>query len=38
MKLVIDHLEKEFKGKQVIKDASFEFQKGRIYGDRKSVV
>lgn len=32
MKLVIDHLEKEFKGKQVIKDASFEFQKGRIYG------
>ena len=32
MKLVIENLEKDFKGKKVIKNASFEFQKGKIYG------
>ncbi|MBO0477113.1 ABC transporter ATP-binding protein [Vagococcus sp. DIV0080] len=32
MKLVVEQLEKEFKGKKVIKNASFEFQKGKIYG------
>lgn len=32
MKLVIESLNKEFKGKKVIKDASFEFEKGKIYG------
>lgn len=32
MGLVIEHLRKDFKGKSVIKDASFEFKKGKIYG------
>ncbi len=32
MKLVIDQLEKNFNGKKVIKNASFEFEKGKIYG------
>ncbi|HCM90881.1 MULTISPECIES: ABC transporter ATP-binding protein [Vagococcus] len=32
MKLIIDSLEKDFKGKKVIDQASFEFKKGKIYG------
>lgn len=32
MKLVIDNIEKDFKGEKVIDKASFEFSKGKIYG------
>ena len=32
MKFVIEHLEKNFGKKQVIRDASFEFEEGKIYG------
>ncbi|MGX7023338.1 ABC transporter ATP-binding protein [Vagococcus hydrophili] len=32
MKLIIDNLEKDFKEKKVIDQASFEFKKGKIYG------
>lgn len=32
MKLIIENLEKDFKGKKVIRNASFEFEKGKIYG------
>lgn len=32
MKLIVENLEKDFKGKKVLKNASFEFEKGKIYG------
>ena len=32
MELVIEHLEKHFEEKQVLKDISFVFPKGKIYG------
>ena len=32
MELVIEHLEKHFEEKQVLKDISFTFPKGKIYG------
>ena len=32
MKLVIDHLEKHFEKKEVLRDLSFTFESGRIYG------
>lgn len=32
MKLVLEHLEKKFDDKTVLKDASFTFEKGKIYG------
>lgn len=32
MKLVIEHLEKKFEKKEVLKDVSFTFEEGKIYG------
>ena len=32
MKFVVEHLEKSFGEKEVIKDASFTFEEGKIYG------
>lgn len=32
MKLIVENLKKDFKGKRVLKNASFEFEKGKIYG------
>ena len=32
MEFVIDHLSKSFESKEVLKDASFRFEEGKIYG------
>lgn len=32
MQLTLDHIHKSFDGKQVIKDADFTFERGKIYG------
>ncbi|MDH6371382.1 ABC transporter ATP-binding protein [Paenibacillus sp. VTT E-133280] len=32
MQLILDHIHKSFDGKQVIKDADFTFERGKIYG------
>ena len=32
----LEHVSKQFSEEQVLKDVSFEFQEGKIYGDRKS--
>lgn len=32
MKLTIEHLQKKFEKKEVLKDISFTFEEGKIYG------
>ena len=32
MKFIIEHLEKHFEKKQVVRDVSFTFESGKIYG------